>query len=595
MTIHYCSNPEGAAAGSVLTQELVNDLLTKRPALTEMQTNSAMAHELTVFAKPFDNNFQVVDIVPSAGFARDTKIIPSLMYEAYGKSISGPANMHYKSVEVTDGQNTTIVKYDPFTLAMRPYAHNSLLLEEDILVACAWSYYEQMCRAYPKFPVDLRRVFTFEEAVVGIPGCNWFKSIKRSSSPGYPWVLMTKQFGNKYPGKTWWFGHGPDWDFSSPQCLELRARVELIIENAKKGIRMPHYYLAALKDERRPLEKVHKPRPLEGCAQDHLLATRMLFGGFHIFTQMGRIYNGSAIGVNPHSSDWHLMYTYLTSKSNVNFIAGDREKFDANEQPLLVDLQTMYENAWYDDGPELARARQVLMADIREYYSVVPVPLDDPMHRDMQTANASYVIHHENGRPTGSPRVAFHNGGSMHIQHRYCFIKGSGIKNVVNALKEYTEHNAFVNLGDDHVGTVTDKYKDKFNMQSIARDLKAIGHHYTLADKKEVDSPFVKPSELVFLKRGFVYEPLVAQYIAPLELAVILEMPYWTKKGARANEIARENLDTAMHYLSMHDDKTWESWAPKLRIAYSDAFGLAYPWRNRSQLLLSTLGWDLTL
>ncbi len=59
-----------------------------------------------------------------------------------------------------------------------------------------------------------------------------------------------------------------------------------------------------------------------------------------------------------------------------------------------------------------------------------------------------------------------------------------------------------------------------------------IGFIYTNENKTDEVVEHRTIDHCSFLKRGFRYDADVKRWLAPLELDVILEMPYWTKTDA---------------------------------------------------------------
>jgi hypothetical protein len=90
-----------------------------------------------------------------------------------------------------------------------------------------------------------------------------------------------------------------------------------------------------------------------------------------------------------------------------------------------------------------------------------------------------------------------------------------------------------------------------------------LGMKYTTELKVQALVPLRKLTDPEFLKRKFVYDPCSNEYIAPLRLEVILDMPNWTRSGGMRNVIAATNLSTAHMELSLHDAHTFEKYHAK--------------------------------
>jgi len=84
---------------------------------------------------------------------------------------------------------------------------------------------------------------------------------------------------------------------------------------------------------------------------------------------------------------------------------------------------------------------------------------------------------------------------------------------------------------------------------------------YTNESKTSVDVPFRTSSEVTFLKRRFVFDGRLHRTLAPIELEVILEAPYWTKSTSPEEEVEK-TFNTMIKELSLHDEATFNKWMP---------------------------------
>jgi hypothetical protein len=105
----------------------------------------------------------------------------------------------------------------------------------------------------------------------------------------------------------------------------------------------------------------------------------------------------------------------------------------------------------------------------------------------------------------------------------------------------------------------------------LANLMKELGMTYTTEFKGEAVAPFRTITEPEFLKRTFQYDPITNEYVAPLRLSVILDMPNWTRSGGMRQVIAASNLSTAHLELSLHSKELYEEYHPKF-IAIKEQF-----------------------
>jgi hypothetical protein len=111
---------------------------------------------------------------------------------------------------------------------------------------------------------------------------------------------------------------------------------------------------------------------------------------------------------------------------------------------------------------------------------------------------------------------------------------------------------------------VSDELKDILNPVALSDKLSEIGFKYTNEGKTNSNSFFRTIDQCSLLKRGFVYDKSIRRYICPLDLEVILEMPYWSKSG-NTTDMDLKTLDTALLELSLHDEATFNKYAPLFR------------------------------
>jgi hypothetical protein len=55
-----------------------------------------------------------------------------------------------------------------------------------------------------------------------------------------------------------------------------------------------------------------------------------------------------------------------------------------------------------------------------------------------------------------------------------------------------------------------------------------------------------------------------SEFLMPLDLDTILEMPQWTKSALDREQITRDNVKQAVLELSLHSSEVWDQWFPKI-------------------------------
>jgi hypothetical protein len=395
------------------------------------------------------------------------------------------------------------VLIDPLMNAQMKYCKPDIYIDPDLIKQACDSYFAY-CDWTQVHEVE-KRIYTTEEAVYGLEYDMDFGSINSSSSAGYPMNvtgvrnLKKELFSQEYG--------------SYDQKLlfeEVEVKVDEIIDKAKKGIRTFQLFSDNLKDEVRPLEKVEagSTRLFSGCPFIYLVAFRRYFGAFSLWYMKNRITNGSAIGVNPYSQEWNAIAAQLIQKSPNNIGAGDEEKYDGSQKPVihLVALDAI--NRWYDDGPIHALVRSILWMELYNSKHIID----------------GIIFEWLSSLPSGHPFTIIINTIYHHITARYNWLRAIG------TLADFDENNYTIVLGDDILYSVTDEFTEQFNDLVFAEKCKELGLVYTSETKDGKMVARRSLTEVGFLKRSFVFDPRENLWIAPLELKSILKMVDWTKK-----------------------------------------------------------------
>lgn len=388
---------------------------------------------------------------------------------------------------------------------------------------------------------DHARVLTDDEAVSGIEGDAFLTSINRQSSPGYP--LTREKRG--MPGKMRWLG---DAEYKlDPGIKEKMNQVE---ENAKNNVRTPTIWTDTLKDERRPFEKVRvaKTRVFAAGPMVFTLVFRKYFLGFAAHCAKNRIDNEISIGTNFYSLDWTRTAKRLCSKGD-KVIAGDFSNFDGTLVLEILAEVVEIVNKFYDDGEENAQIRRVLWKEIVNSVHVC--------------GDNVYLWTHS--QPSGCPITAILNSLYNSISMRYVWL--TVMPEEYCTMKAFNEHVAMVSYGDDNCVNISTAVIDQFNQLTIAEGYKEMGMTYTDETKSGDMIPYRSISEISYCKRGFHWDEDEHQYIAPLELSVVLEMNNWVRGDFDCEEKTIANMETSAFELSLHGREIFEQWIGKYKQA----------------------------
>lgn len=500
----------------------------------------------------------------SPGTSSKSRIVKSKLYETWGPSFKKPAHLTKFKV----GGNMI----DPWEIAFRKYDVPKPIFDVNIklLVSKCFSMVVNsniQCN-------DYRRVLSVREAICGIPGDPGFPPINRTTSLGYPDNLT---IDIRFPGKTRYLGFSQLYDLDSPAFKVFEDRLHLVEEILKKERFDCFYYTGMLKDETLPIAKVDlgKTRYVSGASFLYTVLFNMYFGGFKAMMYHSRLHSYSAIGINPYSSDWDVMVKKMLTIGKC-FLAGDHKWFDVLQIPgfyedlveflikfLRADsdpdwVDRIRRNLWY----EVYKSRHIFFGKVYEW---------------------------DGSLPSGNPGTAYLNTLYNMFLLLFCWTK-IVIENsdFDLSIDDFSKHVCAYCFGDDLWATLSNLIKETFNQISIQELFKKYGMDFTNESKTDNVEPYRKYDEVTFLKRGIRFEPLLGRYVAPLDLKVILEFPYWSHKGPAVHSIPKTNVELALRELSLHGDDIFDKYSIILTKSLFENYGEYIPVMHRLYYLEET-------
>lgn len=389
---------------------------------------------------------------------------------------------------------------------------------------------------------NLKPEYTMEETVKGIPGDDFVNAVKRTTSPGYPWI---QKEGCKT--RVDFFGNEEEYRMDSPQFAQLDERVKEIILKAKQGIAMEHVFVDTLKDERKPIEKAHKTRLFSAGPLCYLIACKKYFNGIVALLQRARSHSHISVGTNVYSRDWDAIATHLLRKSG-HMVAGDFEGFDASQHALILEAA----------GEVLIELSKLLLGTNDEQAKIMWVLL--------QSLFSSVHIVHDNvvrwthSLPSGHYLTAIINSIFVNLAFCIVWMLAHYQSNVIFA-RSFWRECGIVAYGDDHIVSIPANRLEIFNQKTLVKLFLRIGLIYTMEDKgTTILQQSRKLTEISYLKRGFSFDKDRMRWIAPLSIDTITETPMWCHKTPDKHSQTIENLEWALRELSLHNAVTWGQW-----------------------------------
>lgn len=331
--------------------------------------------------------------------------------------------------------------------------------------------------------------------------------------------------------------------------LELRERTAKYYEAFKLGTVTP-ICQQFKKDELLPVEKVRTSIPMTRNVNGHDLAynvaLRMLTGDVVDMITAHHSQGATAIGVNPHSADWHNIATQ--AYKHPNSIGGDLSKQEA----VTILAFSLAFARMLIDNTDCTELEQIMILNackgLNGYLFIV----------------GSSVYETMRGHSSGHLLTTLFNSYMVWAGHKFIFeIQCPELKFAMEcALKV---------LGDDSRGSVTDKVKERFNMTTLAEGfMKYFGITYTSPGKTAEVMPFIVDAEEDhFLGRDFVRldNGVTA---GRLRMVAIRDMLYYTTKvpGITKKEMIEMRSQAAFYELSLYPKKHYD----KVRAEYLGAF-----------------------
>jgi hypothetical protein len=410
--------------------------------------------------------------------ARDTPLTKFLMDDGRKREF-GPAPMRgYRAVHI----------------GLKSMVQKKMLFKEDVIKLCAASFARTIYKKLPeKFRKELKEPICLRVALNGMPGTKFVDSMNFGTSAGYPYNNSKRNHIIRIPGDD-------IWQHPIELTDEIKLEVEACWNKMILGVSSAPVFMQHLKDEALPMRKVDagKARLFMGGPFGWSICVRMALLPFVRVMQYNKYLFECAPGTNATSIEWTRIYQYLTKHGDDRLIAGDFETFDKVMGSLVIMeafriIRMLL--TWCGAEQELLNVIQVITEDVAFAFC--------NFNGDLMRFFGS--------NPSGHPLTVIINCLVNSIYMRYCYHELNPDKEV----DTFQENISLITYGDDNAAG---SRVDWFNHTEIARILSEVGIGYTMADKYAISVPFIKISDVSFLKRTFRYEPELDAYMANLDM-----------------------------------------------------------------------------
>ena len=379
--------------------------------------------------------------------------------------------------------------------------------------------------------LELVHPYSKDAVLAGIDAVNSVDRIDLNTSMGFP---VNKQKKN--------FIHDSERVVPGINCPldvddQFWDEVERMEEVLAGGERVFTTFRGNLKDEPTKFTK-NKVRVFAGCEFAFLCLTRKYFLSIIRVIQSNWDKFECAVGINAHGKDWTKLAENLTRYGSERMIAGDYAAFDKSAAPEAMlasfdQLIRIAERAGYTE-------RQLCI--MRGIATEICLPVYEFNGVLLQMFGSN---------PSGHPLTVIINNvmNSLYLRYAYYVIHDG------KSVPPFASRISLMCYGDDNAMGVHDDEKD-FNHTRVSQELAKVGIKYTMADKEAESVPYIDFSEVSFLKRFFVWNDDVKQYVAPIEVASISKSlhNFMKRKGSQTlpEAIAGDALKNAQREFFRH-------------------------------------------
>jgi hypothetical protein len=378
------------------------------------------------------------------------------------------------------------------------------------------------------------RPLTLKESVLGIEGKRFIDAIPMNTGCGAPlFGKKDKLFSEIRDGQTL---------IDRVPKPELQAEMDRMQGCWERGERAYPVTAATLKDEPTPIEK-EKVRVFQAVAVAFGLKVRKYFLPIARFLSLHPEVSESAVGVNAFGPQWEELMDHANKfADDGQVIAWDYSKYD-------VRMNSQMTSAVLLSFIELAEIGGYPPEDIRIMKNMV-TDLIHPLIDYNGTMIMAYNMNTSGNNITVNINSA---AGSLYVR--------LGFFNECPEVLKFRSAVAAMTYGDDFLGSVLRKYRERFNFLTYQKFLLAHKMKITLPDKKSDAVAFMDSEDADFLKRQSNFIPEIGCKIGMLDEMSIFKSLHSNlrSKTALKTEVSVSCLETAMHEWFAHGREVYES------------------------------------
>lgn len=464
----------------------------------------------------------------------ETSLRPSRLRDRISHPTTAPARLRsFKRVNF-DGEEEIV---DPMDIALSNYDFNLPLIKPDDHLDAVGDFHFHVLHNINKIKIK-PRLLNWQECIAGTEHNDNINGIPLGTSAGWPFNLPGISLSKRdiFPLKDGII------DFSGEKSESFMKVMDLIDVTVNAGLYPMLPFTGCLKDETRSLPKVEegKTRYISGCSLYLYCLMKRYFGAFFSAMQTNNVSLGIAIGVDPYSPSWDLMYRKLVSKSSTKCVDGDFKHFDGSFNPAIYYIICNTINKWYDD--EFGAVRHAIMSN---YICVSKHIVGDQ------------ILAWKGKMPSGWTGTAeFSCLENMLIWRMIWY---DTIENPLLRRGPFSKYVTLLVMGDDNILSLSELAALEFLPEYYKPKFSELGYTYTVADKSDGKPVFKSIFDCSFLKRGFRIDSKLGRCVGPLEIDSIYNMVSWWRTGNEERTAVINNVNTAVRELCLHNDLKYDT------------------------------------
>lgn len=376
---------------------------------------------------------------------------------------------------------------------------------------------------------------SIEDAILGFDGIEFYDAIKMNTSAGYPWQM---QATGTLKGE--WIDIIDRAQRQVTVKKKLRAEIIRKEELRKKGIVPATIFVDTLKDERKKMSKLLTAggtRVFCASPVDYTIAMRQNLLHFTAAFMANRLKLPHAVGINARGVEWTELFKKLCVKSPKNIIMMDYSNFGPAFNAVVAE----------------AAADIMIMWSKENVSGIDEVEMRALLHECINSIHVAggTVYRQFAGSPSGAAITTIIN--SL-VNILYISLAWDTIVQDYNKWQLFDANVYLCVYGDDLIMSVTDKYKEVFNTNTIMAYFSEYNIVATSADKENKNiAPVVDIYHASFLKRSFKkHEERSDLVTGPLDKEALEEIALWIWATGTPKEATRVNVESALMEAHAH-------------------------------------------